>query len=94
MSIKDSFESIKHIATNSVEKSGDIVESAGDLLKGDIKEGATKMASSITDIAATAATEGASAVGSAAGAVGATMKKATGHDDGADQNATDQSAAE
>ncbi|MFT3662085.1 MAG: hypothetical protein QM809_11975 [Gordonia sp. (in: high G+C Gram-positive bacteria)] len=90
MGISDSFDSIKNIATNSVARSGDIVESAGDLLKGDIKGGATKMASSITDIATTAATEGISAAGSAAGAVGEVMKKATGQGDDAPDSGSSQ----
>ncbi|WP_440713715.1 Rv1893 family protein [Gordonia sp. FQ] len=79
--IHDGLESLKHIATNSVAKSGEIVESASDLLHGDIKDGAVKMASSITDIAATAATGGVSAAASGAAAVGDAMKKATGHTD-------------
>ncbi len=48
---KDAIESVKDIATNAVEKSADIVDSAGHILKGDVSAGVEGIVSSSMDIA-------------------------------------------
>ncbi len=51
MNPKDALESAKDIAKNAVDKSGDIVEGAGEALKGDVSGGVNKIVKSATDIA-------------------------------------------
>jgi hypothetical protein len=48
---KDAVESVKDIATNAVERSADIVESAGHIIKGDVKDGVSGIVESSIDIA-------------------------------------------
>jgi hypothetical protein len=48
---KDAIDSAKDIATNAIEKSGEIVESAADALKGDVSGGVGGIIKSATDIA-------------------------------------------
>ncbi len=48
---KDAIESVKDIATNAVERSADIVDSAGHILKGDVSAGVEGIVSSSMDIA-------------------------------------------
>jgi molybdopterin-binding protein len=48
---KDAIESVKDIATNAVERSADIVDSAGHILKGDVSEGVQGIVASSMDIA-------------------------------------------
>ncbi|TPG33488.1 hypothetical protein [Mycolicibacterium hodleri] len=48
---KDAIESVKDIATNAVERSADIVESAGYIIKGDVSDGVVGIVSSSMDIA-------------------------------------------
>jgi hypothetical protein len=48
---KDAFESVKDIASNAVERSADIVESAGHILKGDVSGGVEGIVASSMDIA-------------------------------------------
>ncbi|MDT5155119.1 MAG: hypothetical protein QOI01_6852 [Mycobacterium sp.] len=48
---KDAIESVKDIATNAVERSADIVDSAGHILKGDISAGVEGIVQSSIDIA-------------------------------------------
>jgi uncharacterized linocin/CFP29 family protein len=48
---KDAIESVKDIATNAVERSADIVDSAGLVLKGDVSAGVEGIVSSSMDIA-------------------------------------------
>lgn len=48
---KDAIESVKDIATNAVERSADIVESAGHIIKGDVTGGVEGIVSSSMDIA-------------------------------------------
>jgi hypothetical protein len=48
---KDTIEAVKDIATNAVERSADIVESAGHILKGDVSGGVEGIVASSIDIA-------------------------------------------
>lgn len=48
---KDAIESVKDIATNAIERSADIVESAGHIVKGDISGGVEGIVASSMDIA-------------------------------------------
>ncbi|MCW2733526.1 MAG: hypothetical protein JWR13_4342 [Mycobacterium sp.] len=48
---KDAIESVKDIATNAVERSADIVDSAGHIIKGDVSEGVQGIVASSMDIA-------------------------------------------
>jgi hypothetical protein len=48
---KDAIEAVKDIATNAVERSADIVESAGHILKGDVSGGVEGIVASSIDIA-------------------------------------------
>ncbi len=48
---KDAIESVKDIATNAIERSADIVESAGHIVKGDLTGGVEGIVSSSMDIA-------------------------------------------
>jgi hypothetical protein len=48
---KDAIDAVKDIATNAVERSADIVESAGHILKGDISGGVEGIVASSLDIA-------------------------------------------
>lgn len=48
---KDAIESVKDIATNAIERSADIVESAGHIVKGDVSEGVQGIVASSMDIA-------------------------------------------
>jgi hypothetical protein len=48
---RDAIESVKDIATNAVERSADIVDSAGHILKGDVSAGVEGIVSSSMDIA-------------------------------------------
>ena len=48
---RDAIESAKDIATNAVERSADIVESAGHILKGDVSAGVEGIVASSMDIA-------------------------------------------
>lgn len=48
---RDAIESVKDIATNAIERSADIVESAGHIVKGDVSEGVQGIVSSSMDIA-------------------------------------------
>ena len=48
---KDAIEAVKDIATNAVERSADIVESAGHILKGDVSGGVEGIVASSLDIA-------------------------------------------
>lgn len=56
--IKDNIDAATKVATNSVHKSGDIVEGAAQALKGDVLGGVGKIVSSAANIATTAAAEG------------------------------------
>jgi len=48
---KDAIEAVKDIATNAVERSADIVESAGHILKGNVSGGVEGIVASSMDIA-------------------------------------------
>jgi uncharacterized protein YutE (UPF0331/DUF86 family) len=48
---RDAIESVKDIATNAVERSADIVESAGHIIKGEVSEGLQGIVASSMDIA-------------------------------------------
>ena len=48
---KDAIDSVKDIATNAIERSADIVESAGHIIKGDVSEGVQGIVASSMDIA-------------------------------------------
>jgi hypothetical protein len=48
---KDAVESVRDIATNAVERSADIVESAGHIIKGDISGGVEGIVENSLDIA-------------------------------------------
>jgi hypothetical protein len=48
---KDAIESVKDIATNAIERSADIVESAGHIIKGDVSAGVEGIVASSMDIA-------------------------------------------
>jgi hypothetical protein len=48
---KDAIEAVKDIATNAVERSADIIESAGHILKGDVSGGVEGIVASSIDIA-------------------------------------------
>ena len=48
---KDAIEAVKDIATNAVERSADIVESAAHILKGDVSGGVEGIVASSIDIA-------------------------------------------
>ena len=48
---KDAIESVRDIATNAVERSADIVESAGHIIKGDVSGGVEGIVQSSMDIA-------------------------------------------
>jgi hypothetical protein len=48
---KDAIESVKDIATHAVERSADIVESAGHIIKGDVSAGVEGIVASSMDIA-------------------------------------------
>jgi hypothetical protein len=50
---KDAIESAKEIATNAIEKSGEIVESAAQAVKGDLAGGVSGMIDGAKDIATT-----------------------------------------
>jgi molybdopterin-binding protein len=54
---RDAVESVKDIATNAVERSADIVESAGHILKGDVSAGVEGIVASSMDIATHSATK-------------------------------------
>ncbi|CAM3233896.1 hypothetical protein [Tsukamurella hominis] len=56
--IQDNIEAVTKIAADSVRKSGEIVEGAGEVLKGDLKGGISRMATSAADIATEATAEG------------------------------------
>jgi hypothetical protein len=51
---KDAIESVKDIATNAIERSADIVESAGHIVKGDVSGGVQGIVASSLDIATNA----------------------------------------
>lgn len=48
---KDAVDAVRDIATNAVEKSSDIVENAGDIIRGDIAGGAGDIVRNSIDIA-------------------------------------------
>ena len=48
---RDAVDAAKDIATNAVEKASDIVEHAGDIIRGDIRGGASGIVQSSIDIA-------------------------------------------
>ena len=48
---RDAIDSVKDIASNAVERSADIVESAGHIIKGDVSEGVQGIVASSMDIA-------------------------------------------
>ena len=48
---KDAVDAVKDIATNAVEKASDIVESAGGIIRGDLKGGVSGIVESSIDIA-------------------------------------------
>jgi hypothetical protein len=48
---KDAIDAVRDIATNAVERSADIVESAGHILKGDVSGGVEGIVASSLDIA-------------------------------------------
>ena len=48
---RDALESVRDIATNAVEKSADIVDSAGQIVKGNVSEGVEGIVASSMDIA-------------------------------------------
>jgi hypothetical protein len=48
---KDAVDAAKDIATNAVEKASDIVEDAGDMIRGDVKGGASNIVQHSIDIA-------------------------------------------
>ena len=48
---RDAIESLKDIATNAIERSADIVESAGHIVKGDVSGGVEGIVASSMDIA-------------------------------------------
>lgn len=48
---RDAIESVKDIANNAIERSADIVESAGHIIKGDVSEGVQGIVASSMDIA-------------------------------------------
>lgn len=48
---KDAFDAVRDIATHAVEKASDIVEDAGDILRGDIAGGASAIIQDSMDIA-------------------------------------------
>jgi hypothetical protein len=48
---RDAIESVKDIATNAIERSADIVESAGHIVKGDVSGGVEGIVASSMDIA-------------------------------------------
>lgn len=48
---KDAVEAVRDIATNAVERSADIVESAGHIIKGDVSGGVSGIVQSSIDIA-------------------------------------------
>ena len=48
---KDAIESVKDIATNAVERTADIVDSAGHIIKGDVSGGVEGIVASSMDIA-------------------------------------------
>ena len=51
MNPKDALESAKDIATNAIEKSGDIVEGATEALKGNVGDGVSTIVDAATNIA-------------------------------------------
>ena len=52
---KDAIESVKDIANNAIERSADIVESAGHIVKGDVSGGVEGIVASSMDIATVSA---------------------------------------
>ena len=52
---KDAIESVKDIANNAIERSADIVESAGHIVKGDVSGGVEGIVASSIDIATVSA---------------------------------------
>jgi hypothetical protein len=52
---KDAIESVKDIAINAIERSADIVESAGHIVKGDVSGGVEGIVASSIDIATVSA---------------------------------------
>jgi hypothetical protein len=48
---KDAVDAVKDIATNAVEKASDIVENAGDIIRGDLKGGVSGIVENSIDIA-------------------------------------------
>ncbi|BBZ29031.1 hypothetical protein MMAD_33260 [Mycolicibacterium madagascariense] len=48
---RDAIESVKDIATNAIDRTADIVDSAGHILKGDVSEGVQGIVESSMDIA-------------------------------------------
>jgi hypothetical protein len=48
---KDTVDAVRDIATNAVEKASDMVENAGDIIRGDIAGGASGIVQSSIDIA-------------------------------------------
>lgn len=81
---RDAIESVKDIATNAVERSADIVESAGHIIKGDVTGGVEGIVSSSMDIA-TYAVEKAKEI--ATGRGGDDLSDETGDDLGVDPQA-------
>ena len=49
--VKDAVDAARDIATNAVEKASDIVENAGDIIRGDIAGGASGIVQNSIDIA-------------------------------------------
>lgn len=56
--IQDNIEAVTKIAADSVRKSDEIVEGAGEALTGDVMGGVGRMATGAADIATSSATEG------------------------------------
>jgi hypothetical protein len=52
---KDAVDAVRDIATNAVEKASDIVENAGDIIRGDVSGGVSGIVRSSIDIATHAA---------------------------------------
>ncbi|NMD57342.1 MULTISPECIES: hypothetical protein [Tsukamurella] len=56
--IQQNIDAVTRIAADSVRKSGEIVEGAGEALKGDVMGGVSRMATGAADIATSATAEG------------------------------------
>ncbi|HTQ22124.1 hypothetical protein [Mycobacterium sp.] len=52
---KDAVDAVRDVATNAVEKASDIVENAGDIIRGDVAGGVSGIVQSSIDIATHAA---------------------------------------